>query len=311
MRRGGPPSLETDRETFEKVQTISIKKAINQLEVPAKEKHVRTAILGTYQEKGATAFWHVVRRLQLSTHAITCWKFCHVLHKLLRDGHEKTLDSSIKYRQQIKDLGNIWTHAAQMYGKIISKYCKCLVQRMEFQKKYKEFQGNLSLPNSSLENIGNNDINAYFELCVDIMDCMESLMDLQEGIRNTLDFSKAVSMTGAGQCRLAPCIPIILDSIQLYDYNVTLLFKLHAALPADTLSGHRERFLVLFGKLKEFFYRCSIMQYFKKLIQIPSMPDEPPNFLLKSDFNHQSAPAKMLDDEIAKTLRRSYCSFSS
>lgn len=49
---------------------------------------ISDAILGTYQEKGANTFWHIVRRLQLSTDAITCWKFLHVLHKLLRDGHE-------------------------------------------------------------------------------------------------------------------------------------------------------------------------------------------------------------------------------
>lgn len=296
MKRGVPASLDIDKETFEKVQTTSIQKALNQQEVPAKEKHVRNAILGTYQEKGAYTFWHVVRRLQLSTHAITCWKFCHVLHKLLRDGHENTLHCSVKYKQQVKDLGNIWSHAMQAYGSIISKYSKCLVQRMEFQVKFSEFPGNFSISDDTLEKIGNNDINTFFELCVDILDCLDSQMELQQAIFRTLDFSKAISMTGPGQCRLAPCIPIILDSSQMYDYSVKLLFKLHSCLPADTLIGHRDRFMELYGKLKKFYYQCSNMQYFKRLIQIPIMPDSPPDFLLKLERSHQLGPVRMLDE---------------
>lgn len=304
MRRGGPTSLDVDRDTFEKTQTISIQKAINQQEVAAKEKHIRNAILGTYQEKGAYTFWHVVRRLQLSTHAITCWKFCHVLHKLLRDGHDNTLKCSVKYKQQVRDLGNIWSHALQSYGAIIAKYSSWLVLRMQFQMKYSEFPGNLSINDETLDKMGNSDINAYFELCVDLLDCLDSLMILQQGIFATLDFSRAISMTGPGQCRLAPCIPIILDSSQMYDYAVKLLFKLHACLPADTLTGHRQRFLDVYGKLKKFYYSCSNMQYFKRLIQIPLMPDSPPDFLLKLDRSHQLGPVRMLSDPLPTEIDR-------
>lgn len=44
-------------------------------------------ILGTHHEKGAHTFWAAVNRLPLSSNAVLCWKFCHVFHKLLRDGH--------------------------------------------------------------------------------------------------------------------------------------------------------------------------------------------------------------------------------
>lgn len=44
-------------------------------------------ILGTHHEKGAQTFWSVVNRLPLSSNAMLCWKFCHVFHKVLRDGH--------------------------------------------------------------------------------------------------------------------------------------------------------------------------------------------------------------------------------
>lgn len=69
------------------LQTVSVNKAINTQEVAVKEKHARTCILGTHHEKGAQTFWSVVNRLPLSSNAMLCWKFCHVFHKLLRDGH--------------------------------------------------------------------------------------------------------------------------------------------------------------------------------------------------------------------------------
>jgi hypothetical protein len=41
--------------------------------------------------------------------------------------------------------------------------------------------------------------------------------------------SRSNSMMSSGQCRLAPIIPCIQDSSQLYDYCVKILFKLHAS----------------------------------------------------------------------------------
>lgn len=38
-------------------QAQSINKAVNSIETPVKEKHVRSTIIGTFQEKGAGTFW--------------------------------------------------------------------------------------------------------------------------------------------------------------------------------------------------------------------------------------------------------------
>lgn len=44
-------------------------------------------ILGTHHEKGAFTFWSYAIGLPLASSSILSWKFCHVLHKVLRDGH--------------------------------------------------------------------------------------------------------------------------------------------------------------------------------------------------------------------------------
>ena len=45
-------------------------------------------ILGTFRLEGARLFWSMMTRLQLESHPIVCWKFCYVMHRVLRDGHK-------------------------------------------------------------------------------------------------------------------------------------------------------------------------------------------------------------------------------
>uniref|UniRef100_A0A673KNM5 Huntingtin-interacting protein 1-like n=1 Tax=Sinocyclocheilus rhinocerous TaxID=307959 RepID=A0A673KNM5_9TELE len=231
----------------------------NTQEIAVKEKH-----------KGAHTFWLAVNRLPLSSNAVLCWKFCHVFHKLLRDGHPNvsTYSRIISYTEG--------------YGKLCSIYLKLLITKMEFHIK-----------------------------CLDVF--------LFFTVFSSLDMSRSVSVTAAGQCRLAPLIQVILDSSHLYDYTVKLLFKLHSCLPADTLQGHRDRFqeqLPLFysfvishslnlflslrfslSRLKSLFYRSSNLQYFKRLIQIPQLPENPPNFLRASALSEHISPVVVIPVE--------------
>lgn len=73
-----------------------------------KEKHVRSAIIGTYQERGAQTFWDCIIRLQLNENPVVCWKFCFVLHKVLREGHVNVLKDSQRYRLKIQEHGRFW-----------------------------------------------------------------------------------------------------------------------------------------------------------------------------------------------------------
>ncbi|NXW33862.1 HIP1 protein, partial [Phaetusa simplex] len=269
-------------------QTVSINKAINAQEVAVKEKHARNilpkrfldrpppCILGTHHEKGAQTFWSVVNRLPLSGNAVLCWKFCHVFHKLLRDGHSNVLKDSVRYKNELSDMSRMWGHLSEGYGQLCSIYLKLLRTKMEFHTKNPRFPGNLQMSDRQLDEAGENDVNNFFQLTVEMFDYLECELNLFQTVFSSLDMSRSVSVTAAGQCRLAPLIQVILDCSHLYDYTVKLLFKLHSCLPADTLQGHRDRFLEQFRKLKDLFYRSSNLQYFKRLIQIPQLPEVRP-----------------------------------
>ncbi|XP_055964243.1 huntingtin-interacting protein 1 [Sorex fumeus] len=286
-----------ERESFERTQSVSINKAINTQEVAVKEKHARTCILGTHHEKGAQTFWSVVSRLPLSSNAVLCWKFCHVFHKLLRDGHPNVLKDSLRYKNELSDMSRMWGHLSEGYGQLCSIYLKLLRTKIEYHTKNPRFPGNLQLSDRQLDEAGESDVNNFFQLTVEMFDYLECELNLFQTVFNSLDMSRSVSVTTAGQCRLAPLIQVILDCSHLYDYTVKLLFKLHSCLPADTLQGHRGRFLEQFTKLKDLFYRSSNLQYFKRLLQIPQLPENPPNFLRASALSEHVSPVVVIPAE--------------
>lgn len=52
-------------------------------------------LLGTHWENGAVVFWSHAVNLPLASNAIISWKFCHMIHKLLRDGHPNVSPSNL------------------------------------------------------------------------------------------------------------------------------------------------------------------------------------------------------------------------
>ncbi|KAM9622222.1 huntingtin-interacting protein 1-related protein isoform 1-T1 [Trichechus inunguis] len=290
-------SLEAEREQFDKTQAISISKAINNQEAPVKEKHARRIILGTHHEKGAFTFWSYAIGLPLSSNSILSWKFCHVLHKVLRDGHPNVLHDCQRYRSNIREIGDLWGHLHDRYGHLVNIYTKLLLTKISFHLKHPQFPAGLEVTDEVLEKAAGTDVNNIFQLTVEMFDYMDCELKLSESVFRQLNTAIAVSQISSGQCRLAPLIQVIQDCSPLYHYTVKLMFKLHSCLPADTLQGHRDRFHEQFHSLRNFFRRAADMIYFKRLIQIPRLPEGPPNFLRASALAEHIKPVVVIPEE--------------
>uniref|UniRef100_A0A2K5JIH2 ENTH domain-containing protein n=1 Tax=Colobus angolensis palliatus TaxID=336983 RepID=A0A2K5JIH2_COLAP len=276
---------------------ISISKAINTQEAPVKEKHARRIILGTHHEKGAFTFWSYAIGLPLPSSSILSWKFCHVLHKVLRDGHPNVLHDCQRYRSNIQEIGDLWGHLHDRYGQLVNVYTKLLLTKISFHLKHPQFPAGLEVTDEVLEKAAGTDVNNIFQLTVEMFDYMDCELKLSESVFRQLNTAIAVSQMSSGQCRLAPLIQVIQDCSHLYHYTVKLLFKLHSCLPADTLQGHRDRFHEQFHSLRNFFRRASDMLYFKRLIQIPRLPEGPPNFLRASALAEHIKPVVVIPEE--------------
>ncbi|KAK6483509.1 huntingtin-interacting protein 1-related protein-like [Huso huso] len=298
LNRRSTNTLEAEREQFDKVQCTSISKAISSSEAPVKEKHARRIILGTHHEKGAFTFWSYAIGLPLPSSSIISWKFCHVVHKILRDGHPNVLQDCMRHQSNIREMGSLWGHLHDKYGQLVAIYSSLLINKMNFHAKRTQFPGNLEMQDEELEKAAGTDINYVFQLTVDLFDYLSCELKLAETVFRQLNTSIAVSQTSSGQCRLSPMIQVIQDCSHLYHYIVKLLFKLHACLPVETLQGHRERFHDQFHSLKNFFNRARDMLYFKRLIQIPKLPDSPPNFLRASALAEHVKPVVVMSDDV-------------
>ncbi len=105
------------------------------------------------------------------------------------------------------------------------RYCHLIVSKLKFHERNPIFTGNLTIDN--IQCLFNDNWNLYVQLCIELFDYMEELLNLVQVIFTSLDQSRSNSMTTAGQCRLNPLIICIQDSSLLYDYIVKVLFKLH------------------------------------------------------------------------------------
>lgn len=286
--RNGLSSLNKDN--FIRVMNESINKAISPSEGPVKEKHVRKLLIGSFQAESGSFFWQYLPVIRLKENQVVCWKFCHVLHKMIRDGHREMLVSSYKQRQILLDCGNMWRHVEDGYGQLIYKHCTLLYNRINFLMRNQGFPNDLKVTDEQLDDIGERDPSIFFDLSCEIFDSLDDILRLQELVLVKTEMKRMNSMTSAGQCHLAPLIACIQDSSLLYDYSVKILFKLHASLPASTLEGHRSRFLYQHNSLKNFYINASNLQYFKTLIQIPHLSERPPNFHIASDIQQHVAP---------------------
>ncbi|XP_050310334.1 huntingtin-interacting protein 1 isoform X2 [Anthonomus grandis grandis] len=256
----------------------ALQKAINGQECPVKQKHVRSAIIGTFQTQSAKIFWAYALRLPAMEDQIVAWKLCHVVHKVLREGHPLCLVDSQRHRKELDEIGKLWGHLEGGYGKMIRLYTALLINKLEFHKRNPRFPGHMGVTYKELESIGGNEDDIFFDLVIEMFDYVDHVLALQDAVFGSLNMARSNSMTSAGQCRLAPLIPCIQDASKLYDYCVKILFRLYMRQPYDVLAGHRERFVKQFRALKKFYENTSNLQYFKDLISISPLPENPPDF---------------------------------
>nr|XP_014090946.1 huntingtin-interacting protein 1 [Bactrocera oleae] len=277
-----------DKEMFN--MSISVNKALNPMEAPLKMKHARFIIITTHRVKEAKSLWMIFTRQPLMENRFTAWKFCHLLHKVLREGHASTIKDSQTHKKMILEMGKLWGHLQDGVGNCIQAYSKLIVTKLEFHEKNILFPGSLLIDFKEIEKAAGDDINIYFQLCVEIFDYLDDILEVQSRVFTSINVYRMSSMTPQGQCRLAPLITLIQDSNPLYDLCVRVMFKLHDKLPNDILTGHRDRFRELFFKIKTFYDNVRPLQYFSDLIQVPHLPESAPNFTSKVDFGSYVPP---------------------
>lgn len=87
---------------------LSMSKALNGMELPLKMKHARAVIISTFNNQGGHVFWTIAIRQPIMDNAISAWKFCILLHKILREGHDLCSQHSVRNKRYILDMGKFY-----------------------------------------------------------------------------------------------------------------------------------------------------------------------------------------------------------
>ncbi|XP_063065820.1 huntingtin-interacting protein 1, partial [Engraulis encrasicolus] len=283
-------ALAAEKEQFVKSQLNSITKCVNTQETSLKEKHARNIILGSHKEGGAVTFWSHAVSLPLSSNAILSWKYCHMVHKILRDGHRNSLKDTYSHTPSIRQMGALWGSLHDRYGHIVALYVKFLCIKLEFHKKYTAIPVTLAATDDEIERAMAVDINRVYEMALEVLDYMDAALKLEETVFGQLDSHNISPTAVVAQCRLAPLVLILQDCSPLYHLLVKLLFKLHSRVPPDSLLEQRERFRNQFDGLTKFFQRAREIDFFRKIIEIPEFPETAPNFLRAATLGEYVKP---------------------
>lgn len=135
-----------------------------------------------------------------------------------------------------------------------------------------------------------------FQLCLDLFDYLEDLLQLQSVIFADIHQYKISVVSKKGICHLSALFTIIAECNILYDHSVTILQLLHTQLSPDDISGLTNRFNVIFKNLKEFYAYVRHQQlHLDYYLEIPYLPDTNPIFYTSNtemlDLPQPSAPS--------------------
>lgn len=261
---------------------INIKKATSPEETAPKRKHVRSCIVYTWDHKSSQSFWAGMKVQPILADEVQTFKALITIHKVLQEGHPNTLKEAIAQRGWIDSLNRGMSgEGMRGYGPLIKEYVYYLLAKLSFHQQHPEFNGTFEYEEYlSLKAI--NDPNEGFETITDLMTLQDKIEQFQK-----LIFSHFRSV-GNNECRISALVPLVTESFGIYRFITSMLRAMHSTIgDNDALEPLRERYNAQHYRLVKFYYECSNLRYLTSLINIPKLPQDPPNLLAEDE----SAPA--------------------
>ncbi|KAF2659319.1 ANTH-domain-containing protein [Lophiostoma macrostomum CBS 122681] len=273
---------------------INIRKATSIEETAPKRKHVRAAIVYTWDHKNSGSFWQAMKVQPILADEVQTFKALITIHKVLQEGHPVVLKEAQAHINWLESLtrGVAGGEGLRGYGPLISEYIYYLLAKLAFHRQHPEFNGTFEYEEYiSLKSI--NDPNEGYETISDLMTLQDQIDAFQK-----LIFSHFRS--GANnECRISALTPLVQESYGIYKFITSMLRAMHTTLGDDeALSPLRGRYDAQHYRLVKFYYECSNLRYLTSLITVPKLPQDPPN-LLSEDESAPALPARPRNEEPA------------
>ncbi|KAJ1549634.1 sla2 Src-like adaptor 2 [Cladochytrium tenue] len=252
--------------------SVHIKKALSPEEVAPKQKHVRAAIVYTWDMKGAGNVWRYLQAYPMLGDEVVIFKALVMAHKIMNQSHPNALREISNDPAWLRNLGR---NVGSFRGSF----------------DYEEY---VTLK-------GVEDPNEGFETINDMLELLKKIDVMAKYI-----FDNIRPGIGGNECRISALIPLVEESYGIYRFLISMLSAMHQIVGSvDVLAPLREQFNQSHYQLYKFYYDCAGIKYLTSLITIPTLDKSPPDFLQRGPPRLPARPitpppSKSDDDLIAK-----------
>lgn len=271
---------------------VSIRKALNGDETAPKQKHVRVAILFTFEFKDARPIWYNIKLQNVLADEIQCYKALILIHKVLHNGHASMLHQTkreVDFMDAMKKAMRF--EAVRGYKSLIFGYIDYLKTKLKFHNTYPDFPPDLDydkyLVSGEIE-----DKDEKFLSLMGLMDLLDGLDAFQRSVFASIEpYSR-------NECRIASLVPLVEESYGIYKFCTNMLTSLHFQIPKESakeaLAPMRENYLRQYSMLRKFYDECRTLRYLTTLVRIPELPDTPKDFVNmdRGEENHEAVPPR-------------------
>ncbi|KAH8835464.1 ANTH domain-containing protein [Flagelloscypha sp. PMI_526] len=272
------PTRPVDRDRAEQELNVHIKKATSPEETAPKQKHVRQAIVFTWDYRSSTSFWSALRVQPILADEVQTFKALITVHKVLQEGHAVTLKEAQGQTGWLETCARtVASDGMRGYGPLIRTYVQFILAKLRFHRLRPEFNG-LFEYEEYITLKGIDDPNEGYETISDLMGLQDQIESFQKMTFATLRGS------ANNECRISSLVPLVKESWGIYRFITSMLRAMYRRTnDAEVLEPLKERYVSQHHMLRRFYYECSNLKYLTGLINVPKLGHEPPNLLEMGD----------------------------
>ncbi|KAJ7897065.1 ANTH domain-containing protein [Mycena olivaceomarginata] len=272
------PTRPVDKDKAEQELIVNIKKATSPEETAPKQKHVRKAIVFTWDYHSSISFWSGLRVQPILADEIQTFKALITVHKVLQEGHPITIKEAHGQTAWLETCARtLGSDGQRGYAPLIRTYVQFILAKLRFHRLRPEFNG-LFEYEEYVTLKGIDDPNEGYETISDLMGLQDQIESFQKMVFSHFNHSSN------NECRISALVPLVKESWGIYRFITSMMRAMFRRTnDADALEPLRQRYTSQHYNLRKFYYECSNLKYLTGLINVPKLAQEPPNLLDSGD----------------------------
>ncbi|EPZ31702.1 hypothetical protein ROZALSC1DRAFT_27449 [Rozella allomycis CSF55] len=250
-----------------------IRKALNNEETAPKQKHVRAIIVFAFDYGTSGPFWNMLGLLPIFSDEIVCFKSLITIHKLVSSGPPICIKDAIKNISILDNCDRYASEGYMGYSVLIKLHVKFLKKKLELHKIHPEFTGSFDFKEYiALKRV--DDPNDGYLTISELMDLQDSIEQFQHTVFSSFRPSSN------NECRISSLVPLIEESFGIYQFVTSLLKAMFNILSddCDVLLPLVDKYKIQFTALRKFYDECRNIRFLSTLVNIPQLPQNPPDF---------------------------------